>query len=164
MLSLVNPRPTATSDGPRNNGTLPRHLLSGRNHGPDAGRAPRRLVTTKSSDNNGNGTSSAPHHTMMATGERDADGDSFDNVFLGFDDDNDDDAIPLVPLPKVRSSNTTTTTTTTPTAAAKGKMKARGGGEEDKENDGAGRSGKRRRRVYRYVSHGIGGAGNFREY
>ncbi|KAH7063273.1 hypothetical protein B0J12DRAFT_164645 [Macrophomina phaseolina] len=115
--------------------TLPTHLLSGRSHGPDAG---RRI------------TSSSAHRAAPS-----------DHSFDAYHDD-DDDGIPLMPLSRVQS---VWQASPGPPPPAYSEFAHDGGGDDhtnNKSNKGKGR-GSRGRRVYRYVSHGIGGAGNFRK-
>ncbi|KAK0647785.1 hypothetical protein DIS24_g7408 [Lasiodiplodia hormozganensis] len=171
MLALANPRPAATTASggrrprSRRSSTLPSHLLSGYANGPDAGHAPSRLMramttsTRGSHRGGGGGGGGGAGCGVGASAEDDGEADSaaasFENVLIGGgwnggDDDDDDDAVPLVPLAQAQSK-------------AGGKMKGRmmelEQDDQQKENTSSGR---RRKRVYRYVSHGIGGAGNFR--
>lgn len=178
MLALANPRPAATTTSgsgrghrprSRRSSTLPSHLLSGYANGPDAGRAPSRLMRAMTTSTRGShrGGGSGPGCGVGASAEEDGEADgsanaSFENVFLGgggWNEGDDDDAIPLVAL-SGRSK-------------AGGKMKGRmmeldDDDQQQKENGSSpigssSSSGRRRKRVYRYVSHGIGGAGNFRK-
>lgn len=127
---------TAPSTATTKRRSLPTHLLSGRAHGPDAGRAPPPTAAAARRSR------TAPYTTVTET---------FDDAF------DDDDGIPLMPLTRVQSA---WQPAPPPAVAAayddeldgkKGKGKGRRGGAA-------------KRRVYRYVSHGIGGAGNFRKF
>ncbi|KAF4308617.1 hypothetical protein GTA08_BOTSDO04221 [Botryosphaeria dothidea] len=124
---------TATSTATTKRRSLPTNLLSGRAHGPDAGRAPPTAAAARRSR-------AAPYTTVTEA----------------FDDDDDDDGIPLMPLTRVQSA----WQPAPPPAVAAAYDDELGG----KKGKGKGRrGGAAKRRVYRYVSHGIGGAGNFRK-
>lgn len=188
MLALANPRPAATSGGRcrpprsrRSSTLLPSHLLSGYANGPDAGHAPSRLMramtaaSTRGSHHGGSGAGCGVVGASAEEEEEDGEADgsaaaaasSFENVFLGGcgyngDEDDDDDAIPLVALSGAQVRAKTT---------GVGKMKGRMMMEQQEPDDDDQQqqqqqqkeNGRRRKRVYRYVSHGIGGAGNFRK-
>lgn len=136
---------TAPSTATTKRRSLPTHLLSGRAHGPDAGRPPPPPPPPTAAA--ARRSRAAPYTTVTEAFDDDA-----------FDDD-DDDGIPLMPLTRVQSA-----WQPAPPPAVAAAYDDELDGKKGKGKGKGRRGGAAKRRVYRYVSHGIGGAGNFRKF